>query len=157
MSTVILKNASNSDVRINDLSGMRIAANDEYEATRTRPVSELKASSDLKALLDSGAVVWNQDGDDFTATDAQKVSAEDQLGILDEIIMRSETTGDTWRFYSDKKGKLKSKIHTKATDLAKAQSKLKKQVDAKKAELFNSDYVYDNDTFEGDEDSNHQK
>ena len=67
--TINFKNTTSAEIRITDLGGMRITSNDQYEAV-TRTLSDIQESADLKTLLTSGDIVWNDGVSDFSASEA---------------------------------------------------------------------------------------
>ena len=67
--TINFKNSTSAEIRITDLGGMRIPSNDQYEAV-TRTLGDIQTSADLKTLIPSGDIVWNDGISDLSVSEA---------------------------------------------------------------------------------------
>ncbi len=94
--TVILKNTTASKIIISDLAGMRIEANSQYEASKTRTLADIQNSEQLKTDISSGDIVVNDGHSDLSVTDAlELVTFYDPHFAVQYITFKSATK--TWQ------------------------------------------------------------
>jgi len=74
MATIIAKNNTASEIRLNDLGGKRIPVSGEVTLTDTLPKYEIYESADLDTEITAGNVILNDGSTDLSATTAVEMT-----------------------------------------------------------------------------------